>query len=85
MLAGVGERLHHVLPPLQGIQDGSDLHEIGTSSNDVKYIHKFSNKTTNHPNLFEKRRAPMCANQFHNLLNQGPSHLQPSMPMSTLA
>ena len=36
VLASVDEGLHHILPRLQGIQDGSDLHEVGTSSDDVK-------------------------------------------------
>jgi hypothetical protein len=39
VLTGVDEGLHHILPALQGIQDGSDLHEVGTSPNNVKYVH----------------------------------------------
>jgi hypothetical protein len=36
VLAGVDERLHHIFPVPKGVQDRSDLHEIGTGTNDVK-------------------------------------------------
>jgi len=60
VLAGVDEGLHHILPTLQGIQDRSDLHEVGASSNDVKYVHKFFRNA----NILIYSRNPQKWNMF---------------------
>jgi hypothetical protein len=43
VLAGVDEGLGHICVVFQGVQDGDDLHEVGARSDDVKYVHGFSN------------------------------------------
>jgi hypothetical protein len=39
----VDEGLGDICMVFQGVQDGRDLHEVGARSDDVKYVHRFSN------------------------------------------